>query len=317
MKICYVGKATKIFTFIATVLGILGLVLGLGLFRHGLRKPHKCSGDSCPSSSIVFPSSFNTPPPPPPPVNGTFNQPPSPASSPPTADPTATASPSPPPPQFPPPPASTAVLAPPPNNHPSPVMVAPETDTHHSYLQQNYLPRLSSLSPLPTHHNAFFHTRQQTSVFLEANERTTKILGHKRKSEGHFRVKQFGRGTAGLQFSKESNNLYNLNSDKHPGLANKKIITIQSGGKDQSVLQATTKTKRQNKPSILFQESVMKKEFPRMVKAVKNHVKDNYYRPYLTKVALTRLSDVHRILKVDKSGVKKRNRQALKVRGRK
>ncbi|PPE01163.1 hypothetical protein GOBAR_DD01806 [Gossypium barbadense] len=44
---------------------------------------------------------------------------------------------------------------------------------------------------------------------------------------------------------------------------------------------------------------------------------DNYYRPDLTKAALTRLSAVHRSLKVAKSGVKKRNRQALKVRGRK
>lgn len=46
-------------------------------------------------------------------------------------------------------------------------------------------------------------------------------------------------------------------------------------------------------------------------------VADNYYRPDLKKAALAKLSVVHRSLKVAKSGVKKRNRQALKTRGRK
>ncbi|EOY27042.1 Ribosomal L28e protein family isoform 1 [Theobroma cacao] len=214
------------------------------------------------------------------------------------------------------------------------------------------------------------------------------------KKNNSFLVKQFGRGTASVQFSKEPNNLYNLNSYKHSGLANKKTVTIQSGGKDQSVLLATTKTKKQNKPSSLLHKSVMRKEFPRMAKAVKNqvwyclhsnsnflkvlscgdeaitgkkdlfvgffyeiyllrlasellnlsptvlpflptfppffhlalgcyyilnyiNVADNYYRPDLTKAALARLSAVNRSLKVAKSGVKKRNRQALKIRGRK
>ena len=44
---------------------------------------------------------------------------------------------------------------------------------------------------------------------------------------------------------------------------------------------------------------------------------DNYYRPDLKKAALARLSAVHRSLKVAKSGVKKRNRQAVKTPGRK
>ena len=37
------------------------------------------------------------------------------------------------------------------------------------------------------------------------------------KKNNSFLVKQFGRGTASLQFSKENNNLYNLNSYKHSG----------------------------------------------------------------------------------------------------
>ncbi|KAF2301993.1 hypothetical protein P3X46_001515 [Hevea brasiliensis] len=136
------------------------------------------------------------------------------------------------------------------------------------------------------------------------------------KKNNSFLVKQFGRGSASVQFSKESNNLYNLNSFKHSGLANKKTITIQPG-KDQSVVLATTKTKKQNKPVALLHKSVMKKEFRRMAKAVKNQVGDNYYRPDLKNAALARLSVVHRSLKVAKSGVKKRNRQAQKTSARK
>lgn len=37
------------------------------------------------------------------------------------------------------------------------------------------------------------------------------------KKNSSFLVKEFGRGNASVQFSKESNNLYNLNSYKHSG----------------------------------------------------------------------------------------------------
>ena len=46
-------------------------------------------------------------------------------------------------------------------------------------------------------------------------------------------------------------------------------------------------------------------------------VSDNYYRPDLKKAALARLSAVHRSLKVTKSGPKKKNRQAVRIPGRK
>ncbi|KAG4925111.1 hypothetical protein JHK87_050651 [Glycine soja] len=42
-------------------------------------------------------------------------------------------------------------------------------------------------------------------------------------------------------------------------------------------------------------------------------VANNYYRPDLKKAALARLSAVNRSLRVAKSGVKKRNRQAVKI----
>jgi len=137
------------------------------------------------------------------------------------------------------------------------------------------------------------------------------------KKNNCFLVKEFGRGNAGVQFSKEPNNLFNLNSYKYSGLANRKTVTIQPGGKDLSVVLATTKTKKQNKPAAILHKSVMRKEFPRMAKAVTNQVSNNYYRPDLKKAALARLSAVHRSLRVTKSGPKKKNRQAVRTPGRK
>ncbi|KAK1267109.1 60S ribosomal protein L28-2 [Acorus gramineus] len=133
------------------------------------------------------------------------------------------------------------------------------------------------------------------------------------KKNNAFLVKEFGNGNQKVQFSKESNNLYNLNSFKHSGLANKKTVAIVPGGKDLSVTLATTKTKKQNKPVSLFHRSVMKKDFRRMAKAVINQVGDNYYRPDLKQAALARLSVVYKSLKIAKSGAKKRTRQAVKL----
>ncbi|KAL6213489.1 hypothetical protein ACLB2K_012936 [Fragaria x ananassa] len=70
-NMCYVGKATKIFIFVVTILVRVGIVLGFGILSHNLRdKSHKCSDNSCGSSPLQFPSptsTFNlisTPPPP-------------------------------------------------------------------------------------------------------------------------------------------------------------------------------------------------------------------------------------------------------------
>ncbi|KAL3656002.1 hypothetical protein CASFOL_000398 [Castilleja foliolosa] len=97
-----------------------------------------------------------------------------------------------------------------------------------------------------------------------------KLLGDREKNNSYL-VKQFGNGTASIRFRKEPNNLCNLHSFKHSGLANKKTVTIQPG-KDQSVLLATTKTKKKNKPASFLNKSLMKKEFHRMAKVVSNQL---------------------------------------------
>ncbi|KAG0519013.1 hypothetical protein BDA96_09G227200 [Sorghum bicolor] len=93
------------------------------------------------------------------------------------------------------------------------------------------------------------------------------------RKNNSFLVKQFGNGNAKVQFTKEPNNLYNVHSYKHSGLANKKTVTIQpAAGKDSAVVLSTTKTKKQNTPAKLSHKSVMRKEFRKMAKAVKNQV---------------------------------------------
>ncbi|ESR39709.1 hypothetical protein CICLE_v10027521mg [Citrus x clementina] len=84
------------------------------------------------------------------------------------------------------------------------------------------------------------------------------------KKNNCFLVKEFGRGSASAHL------LESLT----------KTVTIQPG-KDQVVVLATTKTKKQNKPAALLHKSVMKHEIHRMAKVIASHVGDNYYQPDL------------------------------------
>ncbi|XP_039047820.1 leucine-rich repeat extensin-like protein 3 [Hibiscus syriacus] len=136
---CYVGKATKIFIFIVTVLVVSGLVLGFGLLRHGHHKSlsYKCDGDSCGPPPNVYPnappfssSSSYSPPWPATDSNQPSPDPPAVEEAPPPP-PTPITDPNLPPPQLPPaaapppPPLSSTVLPVPPYNQPTPVLVAP------------------------------------------------------------------------------------------------------------------------------------------------------------------------------------------------
>ncbi|KAM0862910.1 hypothetical protein ACQ4PT_044950 [Festuca glaucescens] len=93
------------------------------------------------------------------------------------------------------------------------------------------------------------------------------------KKNNCFLIKQFGNSNAKVQFSKEPNNLYNVHSYKFSGLANSKTVTVQpSAGDDKAVVLSTTKTKKQNAPAKLQHKNVMRKDFRKMAKAVKNQV---------------------------------------------
>lgn len=139
-KMCYVGKATKIFIFIVTALVILGLVLVFGLLRHHLHKSQNCADDSCQSPNLPFPTPPLTVPTgltPPSPMGFSPPSPPDSGSTPPPSPPDTGTTPlllSPPPPPLPlpppplPPPAAPVTNgAPPPTNNPpsSTVLITP------------------------------------------------------------------------------------------------------------------------------------------------------------------------------------------------
>ena len=57
------------------------------------------------------------------------------------------------------------------------------------------------------------------------------------------------------------------------GLANSKTVAVQpSAGEDKAVVLSTTKTKKQNTPAKLQHKTLMRKEFRKMAKSVKNQV---------------------------------------------
>lgn len=130
---CYVGKATKIFIFLITVLIITSLVFVFGILRRTVHaKSHQCSGDSC------YQSDFYPPPSPPFPEFSipsapdlTFNPPPPPSLSPsrPPSSPGSSTSLSMPPPAAasapPPPPESSVDRTPSPPPPPVPVVTTP------------------------------------------------------------------------------------------------------------------------------------------------------------------------------------------------
>ncbi|KAJ0668055.1 hypothetical protein HanPI659440_Chr17g0684701 [Helianthus annuus] len=137
---CYVGKATKIFIFLITVLLITGLLLGFGVLRHKIHlNSHNCSGDSC-SQSDLYPPPVDFPitstpdsgasnpsdlyPPPPLPSSGSSSNlappPPVPSLAPPPSE--LSSGNQPPPPPSPvsvaPPPPPVVAVAPPPGFNP-------------------------------------------------------------------------------------------------------------------------------------------------------------------------------------------------------
>ncbi|MCL7026762.1 hypothetical protein MKW94_023352 [Papaver nudicaule] len=137
---CYVGKATKIFICVITILVAVGIILTFSLVkRHNDHKNHNCSGQDCqqpftaypspvftpntyspPSPSAVLRSPFRTPPPPPyQPSQSTPESPPSEPSPP--SDPISPPS----PPVSPPSPPTETIQPPPPPNQPSPENPAP------------------------------------------------------------------------------------------------------------------------------------------------------------------------------------------------
>eukprot|EP00897_Mesotaenium_endlicherianum_P005531 jgi/Mesen1/5005/ME000025S04406 len=120
------------------------------------------------------------------------------------------------------------------------------------------------------------------------------------KDQSKYLVKRNGETKGSVTFTREPHNLYNLNSFKYSGLANRKTVGIEAAA-DEGIVLSTYKTKKGQNPSQLIHRSSMKKDFRRMAKAVINQVETNGYRADLKKAALARLSAVHKSLRVKKA----------------
>ncbi|XP_037467138.1 60S ribosomal protein L28-1-like [Triticum dicoccoides] len=95
------------------------------------------------------------------------------------------------------------------------------------------------------------------------------------KKNNCFLIKQFGNNNTKVRFSKEPNNLYNVHTYKFSSLANCKTVAVQpSAGEDKAVVLSTTKNNKQNTPAKLQHKTLMRKEFRKMAKSVKNQEMD-------------------------------------------
>ncbi|EFJ31412.1 hypothetical protein SELMODRAFT_164298 [Selaginella moellendorffii] len=116
------------------------------------------------------------------------------------------------------------------------------------------------------------------------------------KNSNKFLVKRNGNSSASVQFSSEPNNLYNLNTYKYSGLANKKTVAVAPAGEKMDIVLTTTKKKKSNKPASYLNRSLLKSNFKNKAKVIINQVGDNGYRPDLKRAALARLTSVHKSL---------------------
>ncbi|CAI2180129.1 14388_t:CDS:2 [Funneliformis geosporum] len=98
----------------------------------------------------------------------------------------------------------------------------------------------------------------------------------------------------GAEFTSEPNNLTNLNSFKHSGLANSKAIGITAGPENRGVSVVTKKTKAASfRPAKTINKVVLTKGVRRSAKSFTNNFTRSHYRPDLRKIALARISSIY------------------------
>eukprot|EP00243_Klebsormidium_subtile_P001596 TRINITY_DN1285_c0_g1_i1.p2 TRINITY_DN1285_c0_g1~~TRINITY_DN1285_c0_g1_i1.p2 ORF type:complete len:166 (-),score=52.14 TRINITY_DN1285_c0_g1_i1:158-607(-) len=123
------------------------------------------------------------------------------------------------------------------------------------------------------------------------------------KKHNKFLFKQGGGTTRQVQFTSEPNNLMNKNTFKYSGLANPKSVGIQEDG--DHVVVRTTNPKKGGQPAKHVSSSVHKKDNRKVAKAVHATVVGSGFRPDLEKAARSRVSHIHKALRVKKADGKK------------
>ncbi|KAL3900491.1 MAG: hypothetical protein SGPRY_012453, partial [Prymnesium sp.] len=93
-----------------------------------------------------------------------------------------------------------------------------------------------------------------------------------------------GMGKAGAHFSKEPGNLKGVNSFKYSGIANAKTVGIAPGANNKGIVftKKIGKADRARKPSKMYSETNLTKDFRRVAKAIKAETEGANYRPDLT-----------------------------------
>ncbi|KAJ3089064.1 60S ribosomal protein L28 [Quaeritorhiza haematococci] len=106
------------------------------------------------------------------------------------------------------------------------------------------------------------------------------------RSNSSFLVKRNG-----VEFSRQSGNLYNLNSFKYSSVATEKSVAVAPAANNKGVVVSLKKKKvPSTKPATSVFSTTIAKDARRTSKAVKNLV--HGYRPDLEKAALARVSRI-------------------------
>merc|ERR1712166_1547569 len=130
------------------------------------------------------------------------------------------------------------------------------------------------------------------------------------KNNSSFLVK----GTNGVTFSAEPNNLMNLNTYKFSGLANKKTVGVALD-KDGKIEVAFKKNKDSiaRKPASSYARNALNKHMRnktcKAAESLTTLTSGHYYRADLTKYAVARYHRLYKSLKVDPAADKKQQRK--------
>ncbi|KAL6042625.1 Ribosomal protein L28e [Balamuthia mandrillaris] len=109
------------------------------------------------------------------------------------------------------------------------------------------------------------------------------------RSNNSFLIKRDG-----AQFSREPGNLRNVNSFKHSGLANNKVVDLVAAGNGAVLRLQSKKASKRQRPNQAFRKLTLSANYRRTAKVVSKEV--GAYRPDLKRDALARWSRINQSL---------------------
>jgi len=115
----------------------------------------------------------------------------------------------------------------------------------------------------------------------------------------------------GIEFSRERNNLRNLNCFRYSGLAQNKTVGLSAKPTGARMSLKSNKAARRRRPAKAYDHWKLNKDFRRVARTISTEV--GRYRPDLKSAALARWTRIHRSLKgVTKKTAKTQARKARK-----